>query len=166
MLPVWSAQTEAIWMEANGWTGAIAMDESEDGIYCKGPCHIYWVMSSSECEGSCPNVNDTCPELGWYNTLPNRHQVPSTKRPTTHQVGCRFYPCITHFTCNLLRALAHKLWHVLKELQIFLQLWQKWHQYMWPVSLRCPCCSVGMEASGGVDKHQAPICLMLTTFWN
>jgi len=28
-------------MEANGQMGAIAMDESKDAIYCKGPCCIY-----------------------------------------------------------------------------------------------------------------------------
>ena len=44
------------------------MHESEDAMYCKGPCGIYWVTSLSECEGSCSNAIDTHPELGWYNT--------------------------------------------------------------------------------------------------
>jgi len=53
----------------NGWTEVkTVMDESEDAIGCRRPCHIYWVMSLSECEGSCLGVRHICPELGWYNT--------------------------------------------------------------------------------------------------
>ena len=35
------AQTEANWMEADGWTEVIVTDESEDAISCGGLCCIY-----------------------------------------------------------------------------------------------------------------------------
>ena len=36
----WSAQMEANQTEADGWTEAIVMDESEDAIYCRTVLHI------------------------------------------------------------------------------------------------------------------------------
>ena len=57
----WLAQMEAI------WTGVNWADENEDAIG-RSPCHIYWVMSLSKCEGSCLGARHIRPELGWYNT--------------------------------------------------------------------------------------------------
>ena len=39
-----------------------------DVSYLRSPCHIYWVMSSSKCEGSCPGAWHIHPEVRWYNT--------------------------------------------------------------------------------------------------
>jgi len=34
----WLAQTEANWMEADGWMEAIVMNESDDVVYGRGLC--------------------------------------------------------------------------------------------------------------------------------
>ena len=68
------------------------MCESEDAMYCKGPCHIYWVRSLSKYKVSHPNAIDTCPELGWYNTLPFRKMASSTVTSSWVHMMAFFYP--------------------------------------------------------------------------
>ena len=59
-----SRQNQNGWMEVKQWWMM-----NNDAISHIKPCHIYWMMSSSKCKGSCPEAWHIFPELGWYNTV-------------------------------------------------------------------------------------------------
>jgi len=141
----WSAWMEANQTEADGQMEVIVTDESEDVIYCGELCHIYWMMSSSKCEGSIPNARDTHPELGWYNTTST--QVPSHRSSKAYDWELPYASLDT--ACRSCTT-TQTLWQTLAAIHVHDHLpWYSHVSHSWTDSVRSNGTSWTYGSSGG-----------------
>ena len=99
------------------------MDESKDAIDCRGLCHIYWVMSSSECE---PVQIQEIPNQIWGDTIQGEelarqgaedtgdysslHSSFSSDNILNYTYGEVLHDLTWNWTCHLSWNTSHKHW--------------------------------------------------------